>query len=104
MTWVKKFMKRFIVENRSIVKLGKTNDSRIIFSSMAKVISENKLEDVTEEEKVVAISEELSVCKQEVYRIRNMLSSNDKRIDVFSESRDRELVDSSFPDENHHDF
>jgi len=92
--WIRKNMRRYVINNRSIVRLGTTNDSRKIFSSMSKVISSAGLDNASEEEKIKAISSELGVSRQDVCQIRNILCKNDKSIDVFAESRDRDLVES----------
>jgi RNA polymerase sigma-32 factor len=102
--WIRKRMKKFVVNNRSIVRLGTTNDSRKIFSSMAKVIAVSGLENATEEEKVKVVSSELGVSRKDVCQIRNILSKNDKSIDVFAESRDRALIESSSNSNSHEAF
>jgi RNA polymerase sigma-32 factor len=92
--WIRKNMRRYVVNNRSIVRLGTTNDSRKIFSSMSRVINSAGLSNATEEEKISAISSELGVSREDVCQIRNILCKNDKSIDIFAESRDRDLVES----------
>ncbi len=102
--WIRKRMKKFVVNNRSIVRLGTTNDSRKIFSSMAKVIAQSGLENATEEAKIQVVASELGVSRKDVCQIRNILSKNDKSIDIFAESRDRDLVESNSNPDSHEAF
>ena len=89
--WIKQRIKTYVVNNRSIVRLGTTSDGRKIFSGFSKLMNELSDENLSDFQKVNIISEELGVKIESINEMRNILSG----YDISLESKPRSSSSSS---------
>ena len=88
--WIRQRIKAYSMSNRSIVKIGTTADGRVIYGGMSKVLNKYKDKEMTEDEKVSVVSEELKVKKSSVRKMRGVLRGYDKSLEEPSAGAEEE--------------
>lgn len=82
MWWVKANMKRYVMDYKSVVKMGTTRDDRTLFSNLAKTMREAEDAGLSGEEMLVFISKTLSVKKESLQQMIVSLKGSDVRLDT----------------------
>jgi RNA polymerase sigma-32 factor len=101
--WIRQRIKSYILNNRSVVRLGTTSDSRKIFSALPKIMRELDEEDLTLQEKINIASKQLKVKKKSIYEMMNILKGYDSSLSQpvsSSEDNSRTLSDILTEDED----
>ena len=79
--WIDQSIRSYVMDNRSIVRLGTTEDGRKIFGSLSKAKKEAELVCNTQEEVLDYICKNLGVKKKNLIKMMNVLSGNDISLD-----------------------
>jgi RNA polymerase sigma-32 factor len=79
--WIDQSVRSYVMDNRSIVRLGTTEDGRKIFGSLSKARKEAEKVCDTQEEILDYICKELGVKRKNLIKMMNVLSSNDLSLD-----------------------
>jgi RNA polymerase sigma-32 factor len=82
MWWVKANMKRYVMDYRSVVKMGTTRDDRTLFSNLSRVAREAEEAGLVGQEKFDAIASILSVKKESLHQMLCSLKGLDVRLDL----------------------
>jgi len=99
MFWVRQRIKSYIVNNRSVVRLGTTSDNRKIFSSLPATLrdidKEFKDDTLTTPQRIEEASKRLNVKKESLRSMMNILSGYDKSFDqkISGDDDGRTLLD-----------
>lgn len=88
MWWIKANMKRYVMDYRSVVKMGTTRDDRTLFSNLSKTVREAEENDLSGEDLLNYISETLSVKKESLQQMMASLKGADVRLDTPVNSRE----------------
>jgi len=98
--WVKAYQKRYVMDSRSLVRLGTTRDGRIMFSNLARARMKAEEMGLTGASKIKKISEIIGVDEKSIEDMISTLSGYDKSLDVpVGEDKDVCIVD-TLVDEN----
>jgi len=87
--WIKQRMRIFVASNRSIVRLGTTQDGRKIFSSLSKVMRELDKKGVEETKKVKTAAKILGVKEESINKMMNIVSGYDVSFNSPTNDNDR---------------
>jgi len=79
--WIDQSIRSYVMDNRSIVRLGTTEDGRKIFGSLSKVRKEAEQVCDTQEEILDFICKKLGVKKKNLIKMMNVLNGNDVSLD-----------------------
>jgi len=82
MWWVRANMKRYIMDYKSVVKMGTTRDDRTLFSNLSKSLKEAEESELTGEDKLNYIATSLSVKKDSLRQMMASLKGADVRLDT----------------------
>tara|TARA_Y100000287_G_scaffold185814_2_gene190185 strand:- start:6252 stop:7124 length:873 start_codon:yes stop_codon:yes gene_type:complete len=82
MWWIKANMKRYVMDYKSVVKMGTTRDDRTLFSNLAKTMREAEDAGLSGEEMLIFISKTLSVKKESLQQMIVSLKGSDVRLDT----------------------
>lgn len=82
MWWVKANMKRYIMDYKSVVKMGTTRDDRTLFSNLSKSLREAEESGLSGEDKLNYIASTLSVKKDSLRQMMASLKGSDVRLDT----------------------
>ena len=82
MWWVKANMKRYIMDYKSVVKMGTTRDDRTLFSNLSKSLREAEESGLEGEDKLEYIAASLSVKKNSLQQMMASLKGADVRLDT----------------------
>ena len=82
MWWVKANMKRYIMDYKSVVKMGTTRDDRTLFSNLSKSLREAEESGLGGEDKLEYIAASLSVKKDSLRQMMASLKGADVRLDT----------------------
>ena len=82
MWWIKANMKKYVMEYKSVVKMGTTRDDRTLFSNLSKSVKEAEDLGLSGEDMLCYISRSLSVKKSSLERMMTSLKSSDVRLDT----------------------
>ena len=88
MWWIKANMKRYVMDYRSVVKMGTTRDDRTLFSNLSKASREAEEQGLSGEEMLEYISKTLSVKKASLQQMMVSLKGSDVRLDTPVSDRD----------------
>lgn len=86
--WIKQRMRIFVASNRSIVRLGTTQDGRKIFSSLSKVMRDLDKKGVEEIKKVKTAAKILGVKEESINKMMNIVSGYDVSFNAPSSDQD----------------
>lgn len=81
MQWIRQKIRRYVTSNRSIVRLGTTEDGRKIFSNISKAKKAMEGKDLSSEEKNEFIAKFIGVKKSSVIKMRNIINGYDVSFD-----------------------
>ena len=82
MWWVKANMKRYVMDYKSVVKMGTTRDDRTLFSNLSKSLREAEESGLMGEDKLDYIANALSVKKESLRQMMASLKGSDVRLDT----------------------
>lgn len=82
MWWIKANMKKYVMDYKSVVKMGTTRDDRTLFSNLSKSVKEAESLGLAGEDMLCYISKTLSVKKSSLERMMTSLKSSDVRLDT----------------------
>ena len=82
MWWVKANMKRYVMDYKSVVKMGTTRDDRTLFSNLSKSLREAEESGLLGEDKLDYIANSLSVKKDSLRQMMASLKGADVRLDT----------------------
>lgn len=82
MWWIKANMKRYVMDYRSVVKMGTTRDDRTLFSNLSRVMKEAEEEGLVGNDMLEYISKSLSVKKSSLAQMILSLKGSDVRLDI----------------------
>ena len=82
MWWVKANMKRYIMDYKSVVKMGTTRDDRTLFSNLSKSLREAEESGLVGEDRLDYIAKSLSVKKDSLRQMMTSLKGADVRLDT----------------------
>lgn len=82
MWWIKANMKRYVMDYRSVVKMGTTRDDRTLFSNLSKSVREAEEAGLSGEDMLTYIAKSLSVKKSSLQQMMNSLKGSDVRLDT----------------------
>jgi len=88
MWWIKANMKRYVMDYRSVVKMGTTRDDRTLFSNLSKTVREAEENGLSGEDLLNYISTTLSVKKESLQQMMASLKGADVRLDTPVNSRE----------------
>ena len=89
--WVRANMRKYIMDYKSVVRLGTTRNDRVLFSNLSKVMS--KFEHIeSESEKIELTAKALKTTPNEVRTMLQNLKSGDLRLDAPISSDDSESL------------
>ncbi len=88
MWWIKANMKRYVMDYRSVVKMGTTRDDRTLFSNLSKTVREAEENGLSGEDLLNYISTTLSVKKESLQQMMASLKGSDVRLDTPVNSRE----------------
>ena len=80
--WIKANMKRYVMDYRSVVKMGTTRDDRTLFSNLSKTTKEAEDLGLTGDDMLEYISKALSVKKESLNQMIISLKGSDVRLDA----------------------
>lgn len=81
MQWIRQKIRRYVSSNRSIVRLGTTEDGRKIFSNISKAKKAMEGKDLTSDEQDEFIAKFIGVKKESVVKMRNVINGYDVSFD-----------------------
>ena len=82
MWWIRANMKRYIMDYKSVVKMGTTRDDRTLFSNLSKSVREAEEAGLSGEDMLDYISKTLSVKKESLQQMMASLKGSDVRLDA----------------------
>jgi len=82
MWWIKANMRRYVMDYRSIVRMGTTRDDRALFSNLSKSLREAEESGLTGEDKLAKVAERLSVSRDSLNQMIIALKGFDVRLDM----------------------
>jgi RNA polymerase sigma-32 factor len=82
MWWVKANMKRYVMDYKSVVKMGTTRDDRTLFSNLSKSLREAEESGLVGEDRLEHIAKSLSVKKESLRQMMASLKGSDVRLDT----------------------
>lgn len=82
MQWIRQKIRRYVSSNRSIVRLGTTEDGRKIFSNISKAKKAMEGKDLTSDQQDDFIAKYLGVKKSSVIKMRNVINGYDVSFDA----------------------
>ena len=82
MQWIRQKIRRFVTSNRSIVRLGTTEDGRKIFSNISRAKKAMEGKDLTSNEQDEFIANFIGVKKSSVIKMRNVINGYDVSFDT----------------------
>jgi len=82
MWWIKANMKRYVMDYRSVVKMGTTRDDRTLFSNLSKSVREAEEAGLSGEDMLTYIAKSLSVKKSSLQQMMSSLKGSDVRLDT----------------------
>ena len=82
MWWVRANMKRYIMDYKSVVKMGTTRDDRTLFSNLSKSLREAEENGLEGEDRLNYIANSLSVKKDSLRQMMASLKGSDIRLDM----------------------
>ena len=82
MWWIRANMKRYIMDYKSVVKMGTTRDDRTLFSNLSKSVREAEDAGLAGEDMLNYISKTLSVKKDSLQQMMISLKGSDVRLDT----------------------
>jgi len=82
MWWVRANMKRYVMDYKSVVKMGTTRDDRTLFSNLSKSLREAEENGLVGEDKLDYIASSLSVKKDSLRQMIASLKGSDVRLDT----------------------
>ena len=82
MWWVKANMKRYIMDYKSVVKMGTTRDDRTLFSNLSKSLRDAEESGLQGEDKLDHIAKSLAVKKESLRQMMGSLKGSDIRLDT----------------------
>ncbi len=88
MWWIKANMKRYVMDYRSVVKMGTTRDDRTLFSNLSKTVREAEEIGLSGEDMLNYISKTLSVKRESLQQMMASLKGGDVRLDTPVNSKD----------------
>lgn len=88
MWWVKVNMRQHVMAYRSVVKLGRSRDDRVLFSNLSKTMKLAGEKGLLGEDKISFVAERLNVKPSSVRSMSGSLRSFDARLDVPIKSSD----------------
>lgn len=80
--WIKANMKRYVMDYRSVVKMGTTRDDRTLFSNLSKTTKEAEDLGLTGDDMLEYIAKALSVKKESLNQMIVSLKGSDVRLDA----------------------
>lgn len=81
MQWIRQKIRRFVTSNRSIVRLGTTEDGRKIFSNLSKAKKAMEGKDLTSDEQDEFIAKFIGVKKSSVIKMKSVIKGYDVSFD-----------------------
>lgn len=88
MWWVRANMKKYVMDYKSVVKMGTTRDDRTLFSNLSKTVKEAESLGLSGEEVSQYVSKKLSVKRSSLDQMMTSLKSTDLRLDMPLKSSD----------------
>ena len=82
MWWIKANMKRYVMDYRSVVKMGTTRDDRTLFSNLSKSVREAEEAGLSGEDMLTYIAKSLSVKRSSLQQMMSSLKGSDVRLDT----------------------
>ena len=108
MWWVRANMKRYIMDYKSVVKMGTTRDDRTLFSNLSKSLREAEESGLVGEDRLVYIAKSLSVKKESLRQMMTSLKCSDVRLDMPVKSEEEGSTSKldllQDPSDHHRDF
>ena len=100
--WIKAYQKRYIMNNRSMVRLGTTRSGRVIFGNLARARSKAERMGLEGDAKIIKIAKILKVNKSEVEKMMGVLSGFDESLDkpIGDEDSEGNFWINNLPDSN----
>ena len=80
--WIKANMRRYVMDYRSVVKMGTTRDDRLMFSNLSKALREAEAAGLIGERKINRVAEIIGVNKSSVNQMLTSLKGFDVRLDA----------------------
>lgn len=81
MQWIRQKIRRFVTSNRSIVRLGTTEDGRKIFSNLSRAKKAMEGKDLTSDEQDEFIAKFIGVKKSSVIKMKSVIKGYDVSFD-----------------------
>jgi RNA polymerase sigma-32 factor len=81
MWWVRANMRRYILDYKSVVRIGTTRADRILFSNLSSALKRADDKNLEGEEKIKFVSTELGVNQEYVGKMISILKNGDLRLD-----------------------
>lgn len=81
MWWIKANMRRYVMDYRSVVRMGTTRADRVIFSNLSKAMKEAEEEGLTGDKKLERVSRIIGVKKESLNQMIATLKGFDVRLD-----------------------
>jgi RNA polymerase sigma-32 factor len=82
MWWIKANMRRYVMDYRSVVRMGTTRSDRTIFSNLAKAMKAEESAGFSGEEKLKRVSKRLGVSRDSLNQMLTTLKGFDVRLDT----------------------
>ena len=82
MWWIKANMRRYVMDYRSVVRMGTTRDDRIMFSNLSKALREAEGAGLSGEAKIERAAKTIGVNKKSVSQMLTSLKGFDVRLDA----------------------
>ena len=82
MWWIKANMRRYVMDYRSVVRVGTTRDDRALFSNLSKSLKRAEENGLIGEDKLLSVAEELNVNRDSLDQMMATLKGFDVRLDT----------------------
>ncbi len=82
MWWIKANIRKYVMNYRSVVRMGTTRADRVMFSNLSKARAKAEGLELTGDEKVSKMAEIMGVKKKHLYRMLTSLSGFDSSLDA----------------------
>ena len=82
MWWIKANMRRYVMDYRSVVRVGTTRDDRTLFSNLSKSLRRAEEEGLSGEDKLLSVAKELNVNRNSLDQMIATLKGFDVRLDT----------------------
>jgi len=82
MWWIKANMRRYVMDYRSVVRVGTTRDDRTLFSNLSKALRRAEENGLIGEDKLRSVAEELNVNRDSLDQMMATLKGFDVRLDT----------------------